>query len=690
MAKQVISKKFDVKSAEQFVYSVRNLDGYYVFAAKHIPFENGDVVPPTPTDSVSNNSYNIYDDMLFGKRVSNSDVIQMIPRYDWTANTVYAMYDDTDSQLMSKQFYATVNTGAEYHVYKCLYNGGNVASTIEPSGTDNDAFEFANDGYIWKYMYSANAAAMTKFASNTYMPIVANSSVTGNAVSGSIEVIYVEDGGAGYDNYLSNTFAQSSDIKVNGDEFNYRLAGTASPEDDFYNGCLLFITSGPALNEYREIVDYNGTTKVATVNGAFSTSAEPTVGSSYEVNPQVDVFDTGGRKQTNCIARAIANSAAANSIFKVEVIAPGSGYRSANAVILVSNQVGVSATAILRPILSPPGGHGANVHAELGANYAGVSIQFAQLDGDLDATGNGIIRTDNDYRQVGLLKNPLFANVRISFSAGNTVGTFVPSEPVFKYRDTLLSGTVNVTSTSTTVTGNGTKFEDALQAGDSILITDGATNFFGNVVTISNNTQLTVTSNVGFTNTTISISVLDTLPFGQISANSVGEIYVANVPAQTTMASSKFIGNDSYATTIADDIQVSRGGSLPDLRSNSFNSFTQLTKMVGTIDDGEFIEDEFVFQDSALIFDRPEGRLYAAVEAGPTDYLYLTNIRNVWQTGSSNGISTGSTSEAQFTVSAKYDGELIPDSGEVVYIENISPVSRSNTQTETIRLVLEF
>lgn len=690
MAKQVISKKFEVKSAEQFVLSVTDLDGYYMFAAKHIPFSNGDVTPPIPTDSVANNTLSIYDNMLFGKRLSNTDVIQMIPRYDWTANTKYTMYDHIDNDLMSKQFYATVNAGAQHHVYKCLYNGANAASTVEPAGTDSNAFEFPGDGYVWKYMYSANSATMTKFASNTYIPVVANSSVTANAVSGSIEVIEIEDGGAGYDNYLTGSFALSSDIKVNGFEFDFRLAGDASSEDDFYNGCLLLITSGPAINEFKEIVDYNGTTKIATLNSAFISTAEPSLGDTYEVNPIVDVFDTGGTKQTNCIARAIANSATANSIYKIEVIAPGSGYRSANAVILISNQVAVSATASLRPIISPPGGHGANVHTELGANFAGVSVQFIQQDGDTDATGNGIIRTDNDYRQIGLLKNPRFANVRISFSAGNTVGAFVPTENIFKYRDIQLSGSVNVSSSSTTVTGNVTEFGEALQVGDSILITDGASNFFGTVVSIGNNTQLTVSSNVGFTNTAINISLLDTVSFGQVSANSVGEIFVANVASQITMLSSRFIGQDSFATTVADNIQVSRGGSLPDLRSNSFNSFTQLTMLTGTLDSGIFIEDEFVFQDSASAFDRPQGRVYAAVEGDSSDFLYLTNVKNVLQTGSSNGIATADSSEAQFTVINKFDGELVIDSGEVVYIENISPVSRANTQTETIRIVLEF
>ena len=690
MAKQVISKKFNVKNAEQFVYSVGNLDGYYVFAAKHTPFSNGDVSIPTPTDSVSNNSLNIYDDMLFGKRVSNTDVTVMIPRYDWLSGTKYAMYDDTDSLLMTKQFYACVNAGAQYHIYKCLYNGANAASTVEPTGTDNDWFEFTTDGYIWKYMYSASSATMTKFATSSYLPVTANASVSGNAVAGAIDVIKVEDGGAGYDNYLVNTFALSSDIKVGGDEYDYKLAGSASSENDFYNGCLLLITSGSALNEYREIVDYDGSTKIATVNAAFSTSAEPAQGDSYEIYPLVDVFDDGGTKQTNCIARAIPSSASANAVSKVEVISPGSGYRSATAVILISNQVGVSATANLRPIISPPGGHGSNVHSELGASYAGVSIQFIQQDGDSDATGNGIIRTDNDYRQVGLLKNPRFANVKISYSAGNTVGAFVPTENIFKYRDIQLTGTVNVSSSSTTVTGNGTEFAEALKAGDSVLITDGASNFFGNVASIANNTQLTLSANAGFTNNEINISLTETVPFGTISANAVGEIYVANVPVSTTMASSRFVGEDSSATTVADSIQVSRGGSSPDLRSNTFNSFVQMTKLAGTIDSGTFTEDEYVYQNSALIYDRPEGRVYAAVEGGATDYLYLTNVKNVWQTGSSNGISTGNSSGAQFTVSAKYEGELIPDSGEIVYIENISPVSRSNTQTETIKLILEF
>ena len=38
----------------------------------------------------------------------------------------------------------------------------------------------------------------------------------------------------------------------------------------------------------------------------------------------------------------------------------------------------------------------------------------------------------------------------------------------------------------------------------------------------------------------------------------------------------------------------------------------------------------------------------------------------------------------------KYEGDFVRGSGEVIYIENIEPISRSNSQSETIKLIVEF
>ena len=683
--KQIVSKRLNVTTALDFVDDVTVGAAYYVFAAKHTPYEGGDTTIPTPNDTVVNNYINIYNDMLFGKKVANTDIKAMIPRYDWTSGTTYAMYDDRDPVLYTKQFYATVNTGAQYHVYKCLYNDVDTSSTVEPSGTDDDAFE-TSDGYIWKYMYSANNTLMTKFATTQYMPVVANAAVTANATPGSIEVIKVEDGGIGYANYLTGHFETAADIKVLGNEYAYALGINGSTLPDFYNNCLLRITSGNAKDEYRVITDYNivGAQKVALINDPFDNVID--VNDTFEVYPFVDVFDTSGVKQTNCIARAIVTGVSSNTVTKVEIMNPGSGYRSAIAVIRPANNVGVTANASLRAIMSPPDGHGANCFSELGANYVGVAVKFIENEGVAPE-----LRTENDYRQVGLLKNPLFANVELKFSAGNTVGNFIPPERVSQYNAVRITGTAN-TSSNSTIKGNSTLFEYNLSIGDRLLITDGNSNVFGNIVSIASNTQLTLDVNAAFTSTTCNISLVEATTYGIISANSSGTIYLANVNVSNVSSSMKFIGEQSWCTTVADTIKISRGGSTPDVRvTNNYSTFNQLTKFGGTVTSGTFAADEYVTQFSAVPFAQPSARVYAVIdELTGTDFMYVTNVQNTWQQGATNGISTGNTSDAQFTVTAKYEGELVPGSGEVVYIENLAPISRSTQQTETIKLILEF
>jgi hypothetical protein len=682
---QIVSKKLHVDTALDFVNEIASNGAYYVFAAKHTQYAGGDTSVPAPNDAVVNNYINIYNDMLFGKKVTDTDVRPMIVRNNWTSNTTYAMYDDTDANLHSKAFYACVNTGAQYHVYKCLYNDGNTASTEEPTGTDNDSFE-TSDGYIWKYMYSANSATMSKFATTQYMPVVANTSVQGNAVPGSIEVIAVQDGGAGYSNYIvSGHFETADDVRVGGNALRYGLGANGSTLNGYYQRCLLKITGGAASGEYRVITDYqiSGAIKIATLDSEFD--GVVAVNDTFEVYPFVDVFDTGGSKQTNCIARAIINSTG-NTVERIEILDPGSGYKSATAILRPANNVGVTANASLRAIMSPKDGHGANVFSELGASYAGVAVKFIENEGVAPE-----LRTENDFRQVGLIKNPLFANVQITYSSGNTIGNFVPSERVFQYKPIQLTGTVNTYSNST-ITGNSTRFEDALTVGDYLLITDGTSNMFGQVSSIANNTQLVMSVNASFTSTTCNVSIANAVSYGIISANSAGTIYIANVDVASITTSTKFVGQTSFATTVADTVKICRGGSTPDVRNtNNFITFSQLTKFGGTINAGTFTEDEYITQDSAVApYDTPSARLYAAVEDGGTDYLYVTNVLNTWQTGAANGVSTGNTSDAQFTVLNKYEGELVPGSGEVLYIENVSPISRSNTQSETIKLILEF
>lgn len=686
MAKNLVSKKLNVSTARDFVDSVKTEAAYYVFAAKHTPYaNNSDTVITTPTDSLVDNTLDIYNNMIFGKRVSNNDVVEMIPRYDWSSNTVFAQYDDTDSELFTKNFYATVNAGAQFHVYKCLYNNNGAVSTVEPTGTDANAFESLVDGYVWKYMYSANAVTMTKFATSAYMPVVVNTAITEAAVDGSIEVINIDVAGAGYDNYLTGTFNSATDLRIGGNPVLYSIGSNASTLNDFYNGCLMYITSGAAEGEYRVITDYyiSGSQRIAVLEDGFENTVS--VNDTFEIYPYVYVFDTGGQKQTNCIARALISSSTGNSVSKIDIINPGSGYRSATAVILPSPIVDVSSNAVLRAIISPPGGHGSNVDTELGANFACVSIKFVE--------NEEALTTFNDFRQVGILKDPLFANVNIKLDINNTIGSFAPNERVFQYRDVRLAGTVSVYS-NTTVTGTNTFFTDAISIGDRVLISDGENNALANVLSIASNTSLTLTTNASFTGSGCTISLINAVSYGVVTDNGVGdgEIYVTNVATAGLTNSLRLVGEDSNCTSVvnaAAALPISINGRNP----NSFNTYTQLTRFIGTLDAGTFIPDEEITQDAAVTYAIPRAKVYAAIENGATDFLYVTNVENIFQTSASpdsDGVVVGSNSEAAFTISAKYDGDLVKDSGEVLYIENLSPISRSNTQTETVKLILEF
>lgn len=61
------------------------------------------------------------------------------------------------------------------------------------------------------------------------------------------------------------------------------LSADASDVDDFYVGGRLTITGGTGTNgQYREIIDYNGTTKVATVSSAWSVS--PSSNTTYTIS----------------------------------------------------------------------------------------------------------------------------------------------------------------------------------------------------------------------------------------------------------------------------------------------------------------------------------------------------------------------------------------------------------------------
>ena len=262
VTQKLVTTNFNVESAASFVSSFANND-YFVFAGKHTPYPGSDAILTTPNNSVKSTNLDVYDNMIFAKRISSSDVVHVVPKYLWSSNTFYYKYDHTDGDLYTKRFYTVVDDSTEYNVYKCLFNNSNttvnVNSTVAPSVKTVDPI-VTGDGYIWKYLYSVSKTQYEKFATTNYVPVIANTTVEAGATPGSIEVIDIVTRGRGYDNYIANAVFRTTDLSVGGVDTIYGAPDTAEAEDDYYRGCVIKITNSTAgaAGQYRRIVDYRG------------------------------------------------------------------------------------------------------------------------------------------------------------------------------------------------------------------------------------------------------------------------------------------------------------------------------------------------------------------------------------------------------------------------------------------------
>lgn len=589
MATSLITNYFRLHNVKQFVESISESANsvYYVFTAKSEEYEGGDNAgAPDILNTVETVFQKPFEQMVFGKRVGVSDVRSMIVNRAWASGTVYTPYR-SDTVLDDTPYYVHVQEteGGDYHVYKCLDNNNGSQSTVAPSYSpdlaEDEYIQTVEDSYVWKYMYSIPDDQYQKFATADYIPVIPNANVSGNAVSGAIDLITVTSGGSHYDTYFTNTFV-SSDIRLAGNNVVYAISDNAHPDNDFYTGSYIYITSGTAVGQGRRIVDYvvTGGTKYVEIDYPFSVT--PVGGDVYEITPGVIIRGDGA----NAEARALVGGSS-NTITQIQILNRGRNYTWATAEV-TGNTSGYSNNAVIVPIMGPKGGHGSDVEYELGATTVGISVSF-------EASEGNTVPTSNDYRQIGLLKDPLFANVTLSLN-------------------TPVSGTFTVGDTVTQNTDSATAKVDSFDGGATLVLTDvnGVFTTGSTVSTGTGSAEVTAVSITGFTKT--------------------------------------------------------------------FSTFDQRYRYTYNSLVNDFDEDEPVYQTDAQITS-------AVFHSRDADYLTFTNVRGVLNTG--NNIS-GTINEGTANLLFAYPPDIKRGSGEVMYLENLAPISRSNNQTETVKIILKF
>ena len=453
-------------------------------------YTNSDTSVPDPnnsnapsSDTTANTSYTHWKDMIAAKKVASSDVSHVITRNNWASGRYYAMYDDTEtfSDLISSRASQDVYSGTanltatlypmyvmntNYGVYKCLFNdktegGRPTPSTIEPTATTTTAGAPAAlaDGYVWKYMYTISAAEALKFVTTGYIPVKqirdANAygegastggmaasgvkddgsdqvTIERNALNGALDMFVISNDGANYhfENNITLDNATTTTSVILG------AAGSGMQANDKYNNSSVYFTfSGTSY--VRKVTDsvYNSPS-----SGKMTLTVSPTLGSislsgtvTANIAPHARIDGDGHGHAI----QLTANASAANSVGGVTVVATGNSYTTATLTVEQQGSA-AGAGAVVTPIIGPYGGHGYDAEAELGGYFVMVNSKLTQDE-------SGSFTTTNDFRKIGLLKDPNNDNTFVRTSAATATQT-----KTFTYasNSAVISGDITISQTA--------------------------------------------------------------------------------------------------------------------------------------------------------------------------------------------------------------------------------------------------
>lgn len=482
----LITSNFKKSIIDDMLSSVQtNTAYYYAFAAS--PNEwTGNTVPAETSDDYSVNFYNNWT-MLFGKKLTNTDIFPIARRINWTSNTVYAKYDNTSTTLSNSNFYvmtAPTETGGYYHIYKCIDNANGAVSTAKPDLIQSSSFT-KSDGYTWRYLCSISDKIYSRFATDNYIPIYANSQISESAYDYSgIDIINIQDAGSGYTVFHQGTVSGVVNSTV------IQISNSAGSSLNYYSNSAVYFYANSHSSQLANVTSSasNGSGIYITLSTSVNTSAVIPATTSYYIGPRV-VFNTDGIEQPLARATVNANTYAISSI---QIVDTGYGITRANVSILTSAyalaSTNTATAANVSCIPPPPGGHGSNPVNELGIK--GIAINFKFANGE-----SNTIPTNIKYNKIGIIKSPynVTANGTKSATAytSNTFNGLIDAAP----------GTAVTFTVSDTITGanSGAKALVAF-SNTTVLKLVGDKQFVnGEVIYDTSNNQTTITVNAAST-----------------------------------------------------------------------------------------------------------------------------------------------------------------------------------------------
>ena len=373
-------------------------------------------VPPLPLDNQTE-KVNLYDEIIAAKRINDAYARTVIRRYNWdlVANPKFDMWkpDYSATPGSGGQIGKATATGAtsiadakfyvmnsSYEVFKCLYNGENPSNATGQNATEEP------------------------------------STTGGNYASGT--GLYTESTGAGYIWKYMYTIPTDDVLKFLSSDF----MPIVLPADASRTA-----VTGAAVN---------GAVHVALIeNGGANLPASQTLYTAIKGDGSNGVvkFTTDG----------------SGTITSAEIQTAGTGYSYGNVLLGNGNlfsdaglssgvATGATATGAIEVVISPKGGHGKYHEEELNGKRVMTNIRLTY------AEGSGDFPVDNDFRRIGIIKDP-FDYGTTTFATNDTLSglkavkitgasaDFIPDEQISQ---TVTGGTAKGTCVSWTLDSGST------------------------------------------------------------------------------------------------------------------------------------------------------------------------------------------------------------------------------------------
>lgn len=726
-------------------FAADSSDNYFLFLGRITAWPD-DENPPAPVDCLSE-ELEAWRNMMALAKVNKSNIIVGAARYNWEYNKVFEQFDDTVDlyeEGAEKQYYCITE---DNNVYKCISNNYGIPSLYKPTAVSSEE-QITEDGYVWKFMFTVREE-LYDFLTDEFIPIeklesilytderTLQNNVRIAAVPSSIENVIVTQVGGAYPLSITKDPTDTDQRHritqvVNSTQFILSNVNDMDQTPGIYNDYYeLYIASGSGAGQKAVITDYDVTDDVITVTVDSSIDAD--TDSIFRIYPRIQI--TGDGENASIIPIMNDNKV----ITDISIINSGKNYHYASIDVYRKNPTYANKT-LLRAVLSPVSGHGFDAIRELGANMVMIHIPLRNAEKTSQQDAANILK--NDYRQIGLLKNAFYYN-HTPITVEENLKTYLEieninsksyiylettDEMILSEGDIIKQGSENnlyqargivdsVEETSNNnytiiVTNTNGRFLPSSSSTYPIVLEETTDTAFSGTVTgvvvtnLFDNETFTVGNYViGTTSaSTATITNWDCNPYGLS-----GKLYISNIKGA-------FV--DSYYSQTTNGVILVRGEKIVGYASiNSETGQLEGTSpsTVGIIKDISTVESENkVFYKVSTTFNivptvgvltsnlfNPDDVIEnsAGVQGKVISYTFVNNNSAILEVNGLTGsfevndvLSTndGSLHLTNSKISSIDAPEVLPYQGDIIYIQNVIPVSASNDAEEHIKVLIKF